>query len=988
MIKRRDFLKIAGASGSAVVMEGCSRAPVEKLIPYLVAPDDIVPGMPAHYATVCRECPAGCGLLAKTREGRVIKVEGNPHNPVGGGGLCVRGQASLQSLYNPDRFRGPYARDGRGELRPVTWDQAETTLTSALRRLKREGRGSRIAWIGSLLTGSLERLTREWLQALGSERRLFYETFQYESLRRAAELAFGRAEIPAYHLEEANFLVSFGADFLETWLSNVELARAFSHMRKKRPHREPDNFVHISPRLSLTGSNADWWIPITPGAEVFLALSMAHAMIEQGWIAAGAKPHLRWIKELITPFSPASMQEATGVSPSTVRELARRFYHASPSLALGGGVSAGGDQAVSTELAVMLLNVLAGNVGKTVSFGAQQALDNLASYRDVLALTEDMKQQKIDLLFLHHCNPVFTLPASSGFSEALEKVPLVVSFSSAPDEATARAHLVLPDHHFLESWGDYTPRAGILGFQQPAMPPILDTRATGELLLRLARNIDSEIASQFDWPSYGNWVQSYWNSVVYPQLMRQEPWEEIWPAILKSGGHFSSSEPSAVSLRDFSRDIHFVRERLEGADDGLALVVYPSVHFFDGRNANNPWLQEIPDPVTKIVWGGWLELHPETAQKLGLEEGDVVELHSPYGRLKVAAHLYSGLHRGVVAMPLGQGRGPAGLRYASGRGDNPSRLLSPKPDPTSGSMLWRSVRVTLSKSGQKQEMVRLQVQTQPVTPVSDLIGLDHNPMSEKRGAEHRAPVDFYPPHSHPEHRWAMAIDLDSCVGCNACVAACYAENNVPVVGKERCAEGREMSWIRIEKYEQPSQAHDIVRPGVSSLPMLCQQCDQAPCEPVCPVYATYHNPEGLNAQVYNRCVGTRYCGNNCPYKVRRFNWASYSFPEPLHLQLNPDVTVRTAGVMEKCTFCIQRIQQGKNIARREGRAVRDGDITTACAQSCPAEAIVFGDLTDPKSKVAALAKDLRGYRVLDLLNTRPAVTYLKKIVSNRPFSET
>jgi molybdopterin-containing oxidoreductase family iron-sulfur binding subunit len=996
MIKRRDFLKTVGISGSAALLDACSPENSEKLVPYLVPPEDIVPGIPAYYTTSCRECPAGCGMLAKTREGRVIKVEGNPRHPVGKGKLCIRGQASVQSLYNPDRFKGPLRRNEQGQLEPIEWDQAEELLISRLTPLVAEGDQQQIAWMGRLMTGSMAGLIRQWLGSLGSERLLFYETFQYEALRRAAEKAFGRLELPQYHLQEAQFLISFGADFLETWRSNVEFTSDFHQMRSTRPSDAPDNFVYLGSRLSLTGSNADWWIPLRPGSEAQLALSIAHSIMEQG-LALDTAAGKEWILPLLSPYSPESTQESTGVEVSTVRELARRLCQKSPSLALGGGISASGEQAVSLELAVLLLNTLAGNVGKTVRFGTPSALDQLASYQEILDLVQEMDEGKIQILFLHHGDPVFTLPTSSGFSQSLGNVPFVVSFSSLPDETTPHADLILPDHHFLESWGDYSPRSGVMTIQQPAMQPVFDTKATADVLLSTAQKIDS-LAVQFIDSTYSERLYSHWDSTIRKTLNEETSWEEFWSEVLTSGGHFQEPASVEVDLHNISEHLQVNEEILVGPEGGKSLVLYPSPHFFDGRNANNPWLHEIPDPTTQLVWDSWVEVHPETARELILEEGDVVELNSPYGALTAPVHLYDGLHPDVVAIQLGRGKS-ADLRYASGKGGNPMQMISPEAAADSGSVLWRSVRVGITKTGERHPLVSLQseggerpedalVSIQPVEAPAAAQRIRPSQLEDPDAhSEEHGPVDYYPAHRHPDHQWSMSIDLDACTGCNACAAACYAENNVPVVGRELCSHGREMSWLRIERHQAPLvQETDVVFPDRISLPVLCQHCHNAPCEPVCPVFATYHNPEGLNAQVYARCVGTRYCSNNCPYKVRRFNWHTFTVPEPLQLQLNPDVTTRTAGVMEKCSFCVQRIQEGKNRARREDGDVRDGDVTPACAQTCPADAIVFGDLNDPESRVSRMADHPRGYHILEQLNTRPAVTYLKKLVPEKPFS--
>ena len=997
MIQRRDFLKTVGISGSAALLDACTPENSEKLVPYLVPPEDIVPGTPAYYTTSCRECPAGCGMLAKTREGRVIKVEGNPGHPIGKGKLCIRGQASVQSLYNPDRFQGPQRRNDQGQLEPIEWDQAEELLRSRLNPLVAEGATQQVAWLGRLETGSMEGLLRQWLESLGSTRLLFYETFQYEALRRASEIAFGRLELPQYHIQEAQFLISFGADFLETWRSNVEFTSAFHQMRSARPSDAPDNFVYLGSRLSLTGSNADWWIPLRPGCEVQLALSIAHSILEQG-LAVAAVASQDWILPLLAPYSPESTQESTDVEVSTVRELARRLCENSPSLALGGGISGSGEQAVPLELAVLLLNALAGNMGKTVRFGVPSALDQLASYQEILDLVQGMNEEKIQILFLHHVDPVFTLPTNSGFAQALGNVPFVVSFSSLPDETTAHADLILPDHHFLESWGDFSPRAGVETIQQPAMQPVFNSKATADVLLSTAQGME-ELAAQFTDSSYSERLYSHWDSNIRKSMSEEISWEEFWSDILISGGHFQEKAAVEVDLQNISEYLQIDEETLVGPDEGKSLLLYPSPHFFDGRNANNPWLHEIPDPTTQLVWDSWVEVHPETARELTLEEGDVVELTSPYGTLRAPVHLYDGLHQDVVAMPLGRGKS-ADLRYASGKGENPMQMISPESAADSGSVLWRSVRVGITKTGERHPLVSLQSEggERPEDALVAIEPLDAPAAAQRirpselenpeAHSEQHGPVDFYPPHEHPDHQWSMAIDLDACTGCNACAAACYAENNVPVVGRELCAHGREMSWLRIERHQEPLvQETDVVSLDRVSLPVLCQHCHNAPCEPVCPVFATYHNPEGLNAQVYARCVGTRYCSNNCPYKVRRFNWHTFTVPEPLQLQLNPDVTTRTAGVMEKCTFCVQRIQEGKNRARREGREVGDGDVTPACAQTCPADAIIFGDLNDPESRVAQLAEHPRNYHILEQLNTRPAVTYLKKRVPEKPFTE-
>ena len=408
---------------------------------------------------------------------------------------------------------------------------------------------------------------------------------------------------------------------------------------------------------------------------------------------------------------------------------------------------------------------------------------------------------------------------------------------------------------------------------------------------------------------------------------------------------------------------------------GSSLVAYPSLHFFDGRGANRPWLQEIPDPLLKTTWGTGVEMTPATAEDLGAEEGQLVAVASEHGQVDASVIVNPHLADGVVAIAIGQGHTDFG-RYATGRGVSPMALLDPAPEAPSGGVRWVGAGVDVTPRELSRTIPRLQRNfDQEGRGLAQSVSLAALAAGDVHPEEHH--FSLYPEHEHPVHSWGMAIDLDACNGCNACVAACYAENNVPVMGADRMRRGRTMSWLRIERFDEPRAGGDGA--DVRFLPMLCQHCDHAPCESVCPVYATYHTDEGLNAQIYNRCVGTRYCSNNCPYKVRRFNWFMPEFEAPLQLQLNPDVTARSDGVMEKCSFCIQRIQDGKERARDEDRPVRDGDVSPACAQSCPAQAIVFGDMNDPASRVAQLSADARAYHALSVFNTRPAVTYLKKV---------
>jgi molybdopterin-containing oxidoreductase family iron-sulfur binding subunit len=513
---------------------------------------------------------------------------------------------------------------------------------------------------------------------------------------------------------------------------------------------------------------------------------------------------------------------------------------------------------------------------------------------------------------------------------------------------------------------------------QPALAPVFDSKAVGDLLLAVGREAlqAPEGKGPFPWKSFEEYLRERWQTLAR-ELAPGKPFDLFWEESLRRGGAWKSVTPVSVRPQATALIAATDPATLAGDPQGFALLITPSGRFYDGRGANKSWLQETPDTITQIVWDSWVELPTSAAKKLGIAQGDLVKVTSPYGSVEIPAYLSESLHPSAVAIPLGQGHTAYG-RYAKDRGANPLALLPAEPDPASGGLAFLSVKVTLAKTGRRRALAIPQAtHDQDGRELAQHVDLAAAREQELRGAppKHAPAPSLYPELNYPGYRWGMAVDLDSCIGCQACVVACQAENNVPVVGKEQIAYGRGMHWLRLERWQEGKPDH----PENIFLPMFCQHCEVAPCEPVCPVFAAYRTDEGLNAQIYNRCVGTRYCGNNCPYHVRRFNWFQNTFPEPLDLQLNPDVTVRQLGVMEKCTMCIQRIVAGKDHARDEKRRVKDGDILTACQQTCPTQAIVFGDLKDPSSKASTLSKSPRSYHVLEELGTRPSVTYLKKV---------
>ncbi len=1017
-VKRRDFLKVLGAGSAGAAMLGCSQEKVEKLIPYLVSPDQTVPGVSTYYATTCRECATGCGVIAETRDGRTIKLEGNPDHPVNRGALCARGQAALQGLYNPDRFRGPMVRRN-GALTAISWDEALTVLGQKLGEARSVGGAGKAVFINHHEIGSFPGFLDSWLSTQGMPAHISYDAEADHAAISANKQAHSAAW-PAMDFTKAKLVISFGADFLDGWGASVPQQLAFAEARAD--HANAPRFVYVGPRRSLTGLNADQWIPCRPGGELAIAQMLSGKM------------------------TAAQAAQASGADGRLLESLSREFSVARPALVLAGG--RGGS---ASELASAAAALNSGNAGGAMDAGKSLlGFEGIAGVAELRAVAERMKAGAVSLLMVRGANPVYTLPRSYGFAEGMAKVPFKISFSSVPDDTTSLADLILPDNHSLESWGDAEPVKGVLSLQQPAMDPVFDTRATADVLIAVSR---ATAAGAYPVQDYRSWL-----------IGRFPGGAAALTSALPKG--FTSG--SAGGTRASSAFSPIAGPTAEQSSGNMYLLVYPHPVLGDGRGANKPWLQELPDPVTKVCWQTVAEMNPSTAEKMGLSNGDHVTVKTAAGSLTLPVLKYPGIQRDTIAIAGGRGHRNAG-RYA-GAGENAYDLLGISED-KAGGLALASSRAQVTKSGGGAQIVTTEGSSRQhgrgigqAIAVADLrsghggaeSGGEHasavatnggpeTPRGEKAesGEEHsevmvgdanhaflpglRSPVAndaqgalgdsrsndkgmYAPDHwsGMAKRRWAMTIDLARCTGCSACVTACYAENNIPTVGAEwqgaqfmpdkkgfgaNILRSREMAWLRIERYFEGGEdgGPDF---DTRFVPMLCQHCGNAPCEPVCPVYATYHAPDGLNVQVYNRCVGTRYCSNNCPYKVRYFNWfgygepnrRQYAFPEPLNWQLNPDVTVRSKGVMEKCTFCVQRIREAENRASLEKRQVQPDEFTTACAASCPSRAITFGDAADANWSVTSVARDSRAYHVFEELNTYTAVVYLKKVTHPAPGS--
>lgn len=973
-VSRRDFLKIAGAT-SVVGATGCTDSPKQNIFPNVHGSADQVPGIAVWYRSTCTECSAGCGIEVRTREGRAVKIEGSRENPINRGGLCALGQASLQDLYDPDRVRQPLIKaseGGKTVWKPIGWTEAYEKIATVL-----ADKSGKKAFVTGEVSGALSELIQAWTATNGINH-VAYDALSPVSESKASELVYGSYGIPSYSFDKAEVVVNFGADFLETWVSPCEYARDWATSRKSS---HPVRVFHIEPRLSLTGANADTWVRCNPASELNIALAMLKIFVDRK--RGDGSEAFNAAKALTSSVSVDSVVEEAGVSRAQILLMADALERAKASLVLSGGTSTQTTNGASLHVVTALLNVLLGNVGKTVDLSRMRTFSSSAS--DIQALAKDMQKGDYKLLIVDRSNPVFTLPEGVGFKYGVKSVKLVVSFSNKLDETASLADIILPSSTSLESWGDTRPVSGMYTLIQPSMTPVFDTKSVGDMIVDFMNGMRQEDAIGKA-KSFKDFLQASWKK-IHASSGSSLSFEKFWDTSVEKGGFFkeaSGSSAAQVSGKVASLKLEEASFNANGVS-GDSLIVYPYVSSktFDGRSANRPWLQELPDPLTQILWDAWAELHPDTAKKFGLAQGDVVTLRNQSGEINVPVYVTEHVHRDIVAVPLGQGHEQFGRYAEQVKGANAWSLAPTVMTGEGAGFALVSTRVSVSRSRLKTDLVHLDgsrsqlgreiARTKMISSPADL----HEEHGAHGHAGHEEAKQMYEQREHPLYRWGMAVDLAACTGCSACVVACYAENNIQMVGKELARQGREMSWLRIDRYYEGGENEELT---VHFQPMMCQHCGNAPCEPVCPVYATYHNEEGLNVMVYNRCVGTRYCANNCSYKVRHFNWLEYETPEPLNWQFNPDVVVRGVGVMEKCTFCTQRIVEGKDHAKDQGRPVNDGEIRPACVQSCPTEALVFGDLNNPDSAVSKLAKSQRGYKVLDHhINTQPSITYLEDI---------
>jgi len=951
---RREFLKLMGAS-LAMASAGCIRRPVEKVLPYSKQPEEVTLTVPNFYTSTYFDGTEALGLLVKTREGRPLKIEGNPKHPLSKGGTSARAQAHILSLYDPERIKGPLrnllnkAKTNRDTI-DIKWEEIDDATVKQL------AKGGVAVLTGAINSPSTRAVVGDFCQAFGAKH-VMWEPLAHEEIREGQKASYGEEVVPLYRFDKAKMIVSIDADFLGTWLTPTIFNRQFSMARKDIQNMS--KLVVFDSAYSLTGANADVRVRIKPSQQISVVMGLAHEVAKK---MGGMKPALE-------PF--ANVASEIGIEPALLSKMAEDLVaNRGKSLVVAGGLPTLTGKSVELQIAVNYLNSVLGNDGVTVD--SKAGLPGLgASYQDLAQLVDGLNKGSVKTVIIHGCNPIYSLAESFGFHEAIKKAELVLYTGDRNDETGQVANYIIPDHHSLEGWNDAEIGRGLYSIHQPTIRPMYDTRSFQLSLMTwafMAKKGPKRI-QQFE--TYYDYLRNVWKEEIHSKVGKGKSFDDMWDEALQEG--VVGTQTSGGS-RTFRADaLNSVKPT---KSEGFELVLYPTVQLGDGRLANVSWLQELPDPVTKICWDNYVSISLATAEKLKVKEGHLMDISVNGKTYKLPAHIQPGLHNDVLAVPVGYGRTAAG-KVGTGIGLNAYQMVSYQK----GMPIYSGAKAEVKNTGLKYDLANPQghhtMEGRQIVVEATLKEYLKDPAAGKH--QHHI-FSIWSGHAYNGHKWGMGVDLNSCTGCNACVIACQSENNIPVVGKKYVIQGREMHWIRIDRYYTgyPENAQVVFQP------LMCQHCDNAPCETVCPVAATVHNSEGLNDMVYNRCVGTRYCSNNCPYKVRRFNWFKYAklIEKPRHLALNPDVGVRTHGVMEKCSFCVHRIKESKNRAKLEKRELKDGEVITACAQACPTDAIVFGDMNDPNSKVAQMFKDPRGYALLEEFHAAPNVRYMTKIRNN------
>lgn len=1020
---RRDFLKYMGFGIGAATLAACE-TPVTKSIPYLFKPEEVTPGVANYYASTYYDGYEYASIVVKTREGRPIRIAGNTLSPVTAGeGTNARVQAAILGLYDSERLTAPTKGGQKSD-----WKTVDGEVASKLSAIA--ARGGRIAFLSSsVISPSIARAFGEFKTKFPTAELVQYDAVSFDGIRKANANVFGKAVVPTYSFDKAETIVSIGADFLAHWLSPIEHARQYSVGKKITDEKKLSRHFQFEANMSLSGMNADLRTAVKPSEYGVIAINLYNEIAK----AKGA--------------ATLSGGRSLGKADANVTKAAKELVATA-----GKGLVVCGSNDANIQTVVNGINNLLGNYGNTISL---DVADNTKQGSDtaVATLVADMNAGKIEALFVHATNPIYSHPNAKAFSDGMKKVGLRVAIAERMDETAAECEYVLATSHFLESWGDFMPRTGQYSLQQPTIAPIFKTRQALETLLVLAGAANTNpleyIKGSFSALGYAtDWNTTLRDGVYFAgkgmEATTPVPTEDV-SKVLESMPKDSDTRPygrptpteepakadGPVAAAPVAAAISSNPNALNESAAAIAkikggkfeLAIYEKAGLGSGVNANNPWLQEMPDPVTKVTWDNYVTMAPEQMTKEfgfnvinGQEKKmNVVEVDVNGVKLKLPVYPSPGQAPGTIGIALGYGRTKAG-KSANGIGANAFAAVT--ADKATGALDFNVYSVTINKTDETYALAATQTHhtmmgRDTIVKETTLAEFKKDPkagnptylLETQQGKKRADDVNLWEDHPRMNHKWGMSIDLNACIGCGACVIGCQTENNVAVVGKDEIRRGREMHWIRIDRYytsdmtEERAEKEGVgaidkfldmeipaVSPRVVFQPVMCQHCNHAPCETVCPVLATTHSNEGLNQMTYNRCIGTKYCGNNCPYKVRRFNWFKYNNNSQFDVNftmnddlgkmvLNPDVTVRSRGVMEKCSMCVQRIQEGKLNAKKESRRPMDGEIKTACQQSCPTNAIIFGDLNDATHEVSKLAAQPRMYHLLEEVGVQPSVFY-------------
>jgi molybdopterin-containing oxidoreductase family iron-sulfur binding subunit len=953
--ERREFLKLMGASLALAGVAGCTRQPTEKIVPYARMPESAIPGKPRYFATAMPWSTGAIGILVESHEGRPTKIEGNPDHPASLGATDAITQASVLGLYDPDRSQTVMHRG-----RISTWDAFLTDLKTALTAQEaKEGEGLRIL-TPTVTSPTLAKQCRAVLDKFGRAKWHQYEPVNRDNSRGGSAIAFGQDVCVQPRFDRAAVVLSLECDFLGSGPQNVRAIRDFASRRHVRESaREMNRLYVVESTPTNTGAMADHRLPLRSSDILHFARALAQRLGVKLAAQKNDDPAIaKWVDAVAK-----DLEKHRGASLVVVGESQHPVVHA----------------------LAHSMNTALGNSGETVVYTSAIEFEGIDQFDSIKRVARDMQAGKVEVLLIVSGNPAYDAPVDAEFAKALEKVPLRVHLSLYDDETSELCDWHIPATHFLEAWGDARAFDGTVSIVQPLIAPLYNGRSAHELL--------AAVVNQSGTSAY-EIVREHWREEI------KGDFESTWRRALHDG------VIAGTAFEKQSLKAQIFNPAPAAVQPGIEIVFRPDPFVWDGRFANNGWLQELPKPLTKLTWDNCAEMSPALAAKLGVENEQVIEIERLGKLLRLPVWIAPGHADNCITLGLGYGRRRGGAVAKDAGYDVTGLRFAGLP--------WSApdahVTVTEDRAQLASTQVHESMEGRDIVRVGTIDRFRENPRffahasesshaDEKRSeSEHAAPKHtaaeeqssastlFTTPMPRPtqpaEHAWGMVIDLNACTACGACVAACQSENNIPVVGKDQVRRGRAMHWLRVDRYFEGEPAH----PSVAFQPIPCMHCENAPCEVVCPVAATTHSAEGLNEMTYNRCVGTRYCSNNCPYKVRRFNFYLYSdfTTESLKLQRNPDVSVRSRGVMEKCTYCVQRINEAKLNAKNADRPIREGEIQTACQAVCPAQAIVFGDIADPKSAVAKLKSEPHNYGLLEELNTRPRTTYLARLRNPNP----